>query len=344
MLLYLLLVGAGYASSGLWVLLTVAFDSYLIGNLTDSILKRARTLTGRFRFALFAYSVLLASLVIFAASFGSWLQRVVQGPYPSFTLGLFIVEEFSAITPLLLLVNILLTHPEFVPVVPRLIRIGNRIDIWWAGETWRKTFQTLPIVEYVRGARQRTSVIWWGMRPSLDLNAVHHALNLPSLISAPLIRLDFLPEHELVSLFDALDIRARTFSVRGFAEWDSFSKSGITVRYKNGLDWHSKTAVNYSLRDLASDTKGNPEFSRRVDPLSLEPRDFEDDVIVTAYNPVRKQRLIVDGIHRAAILTNESNDKSAFPSARVIECYGEKVDWLFPCDFGRLDRGKDDST
>ena len=100
------------------------------------------------------------------------------------------------------------------------------------------------------------------------------------------------------------------------------------------IDWHSPDAVNYPLRELAVDTKGSPEFIRKFDPLTFEPEDFGDNVLVTACDTKKNRRIILDGTHRAVILTNESNMKLLFPSASIIECYGDEVDRLFPFDLG----------
>jgi hypothetical protein len=57
---------------------------------------------------------------------------------------------------------------------------------------------------------------------------------------------------------------------------------------------------------------------------------------VTAYDTKKDKRLIIDGIHRAAILTSETEKQCSMPSARIYECYGDNVDKIFPCDFSHL--------
>ncbi|HEV2225389.1 MAG TPA: hypothetical protein VGR56_01135 [Nitrososphaerales archaeon] len=334
-LLYLLIVFSGYLDSAVWVLLVTGYDSYLIGNLLDSILKRVNVFTKRFPFALLFYFTLLVVLVATAAFVGSWLQQVVKGPYTSLTIGLIVVAEFTAITPLLVLVNVLLTHPEFIPIVPRFVRFANRVDIWLTGQTWRRSFRIIPNVEFIRGARQRTSVIWWGGHGELSLRLVQGTPATPASHLSK-IPFDLLPENEVNSLFSILGIKSRTFRIDGFLEWDSFSKTCYVVRYKDGLDWRAPNAKNYSLQELTLDSRGDPTFVREVDPLTFEPKDFNDDVIVTVFHAGNKRRLIVDGIHRAVILTNESLSRTAYPSARIVECPGEKVDRLFPSDFTHI--------
>jgi hypothetical protein len=61
-----------------------------------------------------------------------------------------------------------------------------------------------------------------------------------------------------------------------------------------------------------------------------------DSDFMTAYDTKKDKRLIIDGIHRAAILTSETEKQCSMPSARIYECYGDNVDKIFPCDFSHL--------
>ena len=56
---------------------------------------------------------------------------------------------------------------------------------------------------------------------------------------------------------------------------------------------------------------------------SLEIDLLTDDIIITAYDTDKRKRLIIDGIHRASILTNECDVE--FSPVKIYECYGS---WL----------------
>jgi hypothetical protein len=81
--------------------------------------------------------------------------------------------------------------------------------------------------------------------------------------------------------------------------------------------------------------KESPEFIRRT-MAGGEPEEFASDPIVTALDTRTNKRLIVDGIHRSVILTNEGRSKVRVPSAELVECYGSRVSHIFPFDFSHL--------
>jgi hypothetical protein len=63
---------------------------------------------------------------------------------------------------------------------------------------------------------------------------------------------------------------------------------------------------------------------------------YNDNVIVTVFDTAKKKRLIVDGWHRAAALTMACEDGINIPEVRIIECAGNQVNVIFPCDIHQL--------
>jgi hypothetical protein len=63
---------------------------------------------------------------------------------------------------------------------------------------------------------------------------------------------------------------------------------------------------------------------------------FSDNVIITIFDTTKQKRLIVDGIKRAAALTIASETGVDIPAEKVLECYGDRIDILFPCDAHQL--------
>jgi hypothetical protein len=68
----------------------------------------------------------------------------------------------------------------------------------------------------------------------------------------------------------------------------------------------------------------------------------QHDSLITVYDQTIQRRLIVDGIHRAAAITMESEDN---PNAKILpvkifECYGHNVYVIFPCDIPQLRHSK----
>jgi hypothetical protein len=60
----------------------------------------------------------------------------------------------------------------------------------------------------------------------------------------------------------------------------------------------------------------------------LERAKFLDHIIITNFGTIKQKRLIVDGIQRPIALTICSEIGVSIP---VLECYGCKIDLLFPC-------------
>ena len=61
-----------------------------------------------------------------------------------------------------------------------------------------------------------------------------------------------------------------------------------------------------------------------------------DNVIITIFDTTKQKRLIVDGVHRASALTIVSKKGLSIPDVKVVECYGDRIDVLFPCDSRQL--------
>jgi hypothetical protein len=64
---------------------------------------------------------------------------------------------------------------------------------------------------------------------------------------------------------------------------------------------------------------------------------FVDPVFCTVFDTKRNKRLIVDGLHRANALTLFCNEgKEDFKVVSIVECFGDRVDIVYPCDIHQL--------
>jgi len=64
---------------------------------------------------------------------------------------------------------------------------------------------------------------------------------------------------------------------------------------------------------------------------------FVDPVLCTVFDAQKQKRLIVDGLNRANALTIAcTKGYSNIPQVTVIECFGIRVDIIFPCDVHQL--------
>jgi hypothetical protein len=185
-------------------------------------------------------------------------------------------------------------------------------------DVFQVNWKPLSSQEYLDAARKATDLIWLGRSAYVPIPGV------------PII-LQVATDQDLIDLFNLLDIKTRRYEInQSYDEWKEFSNSCFTVWYKNNKGWKDVGAQNYMLSELVSEKipKNDSDFMRT--------RDFENDIIVTAYDTKKDKRLIIDGIHRAAILTSETEKQCSMPSARIYECYGDNVDKIFPCDFSHL--------
>ena len=98
-----------------WVFMIEALDSYMVGDLLNFLLKHVERFTQRLKFALLRYSMAVVGVVVAGAWIGSYLTPLIQGPFPSLLVGLTVVYEFTAVTSILLLVDVLVQHREFIP-------------------------------------------------------------------------------------------------------------------------------------------------------------------------------------------------------------------------------------
>ena len=169
---------------------------------------------------------------------------------------------------------------------------------------------TLPI-SYIAEARKRTRVIWLGN------------LTLPR----GYFSIDILPE-----IFNITKTQTREWIISSPNDWIDFisgpcyclncedDKSWMDVNGKKQkfLDWMATAKVRYDIK------------------YAFQTARFSDNVIITVFDATKQKRLIVDGMNRAAALTICCETGISIPDVKVLECYGSKIDVLFPCDAHQL--------
>ena len=64
---------------------------------------------------------------------------------------------------------------------------------------------------------------------------------------------------------------------------------------------------------------------------------FLDNAIITIFDTAKQKRLIVDGMNKESMCLNICCETGiSIPDVKVLECYGSKIDVLFPCDAHQL--------
>lgn len=124
------------------------------------------------------------------------------------------------------------------------------------------------------------------------------------------------------------DTKTRECIIRSKDEWAYLHMGDSYLpKYKDGKSWNDPTAKNYALDEYV------------LQALEEALKKSEGLQITSAYHTKIKQRLIVDGVHRAIALQRRINSHETIPEVRVLECYGKHVDKSFPCDFANLVKG-----
>jgi hypothetical protein len=96
-------------------------------------------------------------------------------------------------------------------------------------------------------------------------------------------------------------------------------------------DWRALNGQKIRFRQWIPRVKANTGF------LGFDARRFVDPVICTVFDTSKNNRLIVDGLHRAYALTQAcTQGVDILPTITIIECYGEKVEVIYPCDIHQL--------
>jgi hypothetical protein len=178
-------------------------------------------------------------------------------------------------------------------------------------DTFTGKWAPLTAKAYVDETREATQVIWLGRIAALNQQKVA-----------------FATDDDLISLFQISRLGTRQWSIASYDAWESFSESCYLVRYKYGKQWQDEDAENYTLKEFACEKQKDPEFTREGE--------FTHNIIISAYDTQRDKRVIIDGIHRATILTVECEKRLRIPKATIYECYGDAVDRIFPCDFSHF--------
>jgi hypothetical protein len=177
----------------------------------------------------------------------------------------------------------------------------------------------LSRLEFVQYTMYNTGVIWLG-RTALVIDSHSRQIGACFLI----------PPEDLISLFNVTDTKTRECIINRGVDWKNFSDSCYVLGCKDNKTWRDAEGKKLPLKEWADEKRHKQEFIRD--------RPFDNDIIITVYDTDKQKRLIIDGIHRATILTNECENRHVelLSPMRVWECYGKQVITIFPCDIIQL--------
>jgi hypothetical protein len=163
----------------------------------------------------------------------------------------------------------------------------------------------IDVEEYIKLVSCRTRVIWLGK---------------------------FLDPHILKRIFRVNGIQARACRLHSAAEWINFIDSCYSLVCVNESDnWMSINSQKQRFLEWMSTTTKNRSY------FEFDEIKFVDPIFCTVFDTQRNKRLIVDGLHRANALTHACNEgKDDFKVVSIVECFGDRVDIIYPCDIHQL--------
>jgi hypothetical protein len=127
--------------------------------------------------------------------------------------------------------------------------------------------------------------------------------------------------------------QTRTCHIQSIEGWINFIDSCYSlICIDQSHDWISITGRKQHLPEWILKTKGQNDLFR------FDENKFIDCVLCTAFDHQSQKRLVVDGLNRAHALTiayKEGRIKN-MPTVTIVECYGNHVDIIYPCDIHQL--------
>jgi len=168
--------------------------------------------------------------------------------------------------------------------------------------SWRE----ISVIDYIEGAT-RTRINWIGnfnIKPDIVEN-----------------------------IFYITKTKAREVIIGSCRQWQAFvSDSCFSLHVIPEGNWKNLDGKKEPLTDWINSQ------CRSQDPtlFKFDGKRFEDNKIITTFDIIKKKRLIVDGLHRAYALQKACNDGIKIPELKILDCYGSKIEVIFPCDIHQL--------
>lgn len=179
--------------------------------------------------------------------------------------------------------------------------------------------EILP-VSYMVEARNRIKVIWLGKPIAIP---DQHGIPKYYFVNSN----DF-----LANIFNITRTRTHECIISSDDDWIDFvSDSCYSINCEDGKSWTDVDGKKQSFLDWMTTAK-----VRSDSKYNFESEKFLDNIVITVFDTTKRKRLIVDVTCSAAALTICSETGISIPDVKVLECYGDKIDVLFPCDAHQL--------
>jgi hypothetical protein len=139
-------------------------------------------------------------------------------------------------------------------------------------------------------------------------------------------------KEDILTICNSLGVQARQLTVGTRDVWkQEIEKDCYVVQYHDGkgteVDFDYPRATHFTVQEWGIKHGKDPEYKNKT-----------GDVLISAFDTFREKRVIVDGIHRAAVMSSEYSNNSDFADRRIYEWYGPYLKEIFPYDFKQFYR------
>ena len=178
---------------------------------------------------------------------------------------------------------------------------------------------TIPVIQYLFEAGRKTRTFWLG---NYWYDGIGNEVRR-------------FPIQILEGIFSITSTQTFQCIIHSCSEWNNFISDSLYVLdlTPSGKSWNDTDAKKTSFKEwfVGKNIRNDSNYQK------LDEKEFKkDNVIVTVFDTKKEKRLIVDGWHRAAALTMACEDGINIPEVRIMECAGNQVNVIFPCDIHQL--------
>lgn len=143
------------------------------------------------------------------------------------------------------------------------------------------------------------------------------------------------PLQIIEGIFHISQTGTHTCNITSPEDWLSFVDSSYSLGCRDcgNEGWRAINGRKLTFREWMT----SPEAVYDSHQFTFDDTRFSNNVICTVFDTIKQKNLIVDGLHRARALTLACDGgRTAIPTVTVIECFGQRVDIMFPCDVHQL--------
>ena len=174
--------------------------------------------------------------------------------------------------------------------------------------TFRGNWIDIPVIDYVNHVGRQSRAYWIGNRFPIDI---------------------------VKGIFHMTMTGTRTCNIHSPADWSSFIDSCYSLGCANcgNEGWRAMNGHKLPFREWMC---SNDAMTDRTH-FTFDDAKFSNNIICTVFDTLRQKALIVDGLHRARALTMScEKGRATIPIVIILECFGRRVDIIFPCDVHQL--------